>query len=155
MEILKLLNNLNIKYELVNHKKVYTVEEAEFVKNLIEGTGTKNLFLKDNKKNYYLYVLEETKKADLKKLKEILNVKNLSFANEEELYNILSLEKGSVTPLGIINDNNNLVTILLDKSLTNKKLLAHPNINSATISLEYNDLIKFITHLNHKYLIID
>lgn len=152
MNILELLKELNISYDLLEHAPVFTSEEAAFIKSKIEGIGVKNLFLKDTKKNYYLLLREDTKQVDLKKLKEKLNLSRLSFGNENELKEILNLTKGSVTPLGIINDKNNLVTIIIDEELTDKKLLIHPLINTSTISIEYNDLIKFIEHQKHQYI---
>ena len=79
----------------------------------------------------------------------------MSFGKEEELNKILKLTKGSVTPLGIINDKDNLVTILLDKDLIDKRILALPFVNTKTISLEYKDLIKIIEYANHNYIIIE
>ena len=79
----------------------------------------------------------------------------MSFGKEEELNEILKLTKGSVTPLGIINDKDNLVTILLDKDIIDKRILALPFVNTKTISLEYKDLIKIIEYANHNYIIIE
>ena len=79
----------------------------------------------------------------------------MSFGKEEELNKILKLTKGSVTTLGIINDKDNLVTILLDKDLIDKRILALPFVNTKTISLEYKDLIKIIEYTNHNYIIIE
>ncbi len=152
--IYKILNKLNIKYEELSHKAVYTVEETKTIENMLDGTGCKNLFLTNKKGKYYLYVLEEDKQANIKELQGILNEKHLSFGKEEDLNNILNLTKGSVTPLGIINDKENKVTVLLDKNLVNKKILAHPNTNTKTISIEYSDLIKLIEYTNHTYVII-
>lgn len=153
MEILNILNNLNIKYELLSHQAVYTVEEAKQIENMIEGIGCKNLFLKDKHKNYYIFVLEENKRANLKELANYLNISKLSFATAEELKVILNLEPGSVTPLSIINDKENLVTLILDEELNNNKILVHPNTNKKTVSLSFEDLIKFIEYTNHKYII--
>lgn len=153
MEILNILNNLNIKYELLSHQAVYTVEEAKQIENMIEGIGCKNLFLKDKHKNYYIFVLEENKRANLKELANYLNISKLSFATAEELKVILNLEPGSVTPLSIINDKENLVTLILDEELNNNKILVHPNTNTKTVSLSFEDLIKFIEYTNHKYII--
>ena len=149
LDIYDILDKLNIKYEKVNHDKVYTAEESKYIKNMINGVGGKTLFLKD-KNNYYLYLLDDTKKADLKSIAKTLNIGRLSFGSEEELYNKLKLKRGSVTPLGIINDNGSVI-LIIDKDLKNKKILTHPNINSATISIEYEDLIKFINYCNNKY----
>lgn len=153
MEILNILNNLNIKYELLSHQAVNTVEEAKQIENMIEGIGCKNLFLKDKHKNYYIFVLEENKRANLKELANYLNISKLSFATSEELKVILNLEPGSVTPLSIINDKENLVTLILDEELNNNKILVHPNTNTKTVSLSFEDLIKFIEYTNHKYII--
>ena len=70
-----------------------------------------------------------------------------------ELKSILGLDKGGVTPLGIINDNNNLVTIIIDSNLKNKVLLMHPEVNTKTLSISYQDLLKYIKYLNHDYII--
>lgn len=152
MDIYEILNKLNISYNEIYHEPVYTVDEAKHIKEQIEGIGCKNLFITD-KENYYLILIEENKRADLKLLKEILNSKKLLFASTEELENMLKLKQGSVTPLGIINDTNHKVTLVIDKELCNQKILCHPNRNDRTISIEYDDLIKFINYNNNKYIL--
>lgn len=153
MDIFTVLQELNIDYKLLDHHAVYTVEEAKKLENMLEGVGCKNLFLTDKKDNYYLLVLEENKKANLKELAKQLNVSRLTFASPEELKEILALEPGSVTPLSIINDSSNKVLLILDELLIDKTLLAHPNTNTQTVSLKFNDLEKLIEHTNHKYIL--
>ena len=155
MTIYEILDKLKISYEEISHKAVFTVEEANAIEEQINGVGCKNLFLTNKKGKYYIYVLEDSKQANLKELQIFLNEKRLSFGKEEELNEILKLTKGSVTPLGIINDKDNLVTFLLDKDLINKRILALPFVNTKTISLEYKDLIKIIEYTNHNYIIIE
>ena len=155
MTIYEILDKLKISYEEISHKAVFTVEEANAIQEQINGVGCKNLFLTNKKGKYYIYVLEDSKQANLKELQIFLNEKRLSFGKEEELNEILKLTKGSVTPLGIINDKDNLVTILLDKDLIDKRILAHPNVNTKTISLEYKDLIKIIEFTDHNYIIYE
>ena len=152
MDIYQLLEKLNIDYEEITHKAVHTIKEAEEenIANKIEGIACKNLFVK-SKEKYYLILIKKDKKADLKLLSSLVKEKKLTFAEKEELKSILNLEIGSVTPLGIMNDRKNLVTLLLDKELENKKILLHPNINTKTISINYHDLIKIINYTNHKY----
>lgn len=153
--ILECLDKLNIKYELVEHEAVFTAEEAQKIKKLIKGVGCKNLFLKGDNDKYYLYFLEDNKKGNLKELEKFLNVKKLHFANEVELKSILGLDKGGVTPLGIINDKDNLVTVIIDFNLKNKVLLMHPEVNTRTLAISYQDLLKYIKYLGHDYLIFD
>lgn len=150
----EILKELNIEYEEVSHEKVMTVEEAMNLENMIDGIGSKNLFLTD-KKNYYLVILEENKRANIKELANILECKKLSFASSERLKEVLDLEEGSVTPFGIINDKDNKVVLVIDKDLIGKKLLFHPNTNTKTMSINYDDLIKFIECEKHKYVLED
>ena len=150
MNIEEKLKTLKIKYDMVEHPAVYTVEEAKQKVPNIEGTSCKNLFLQTKKKEYFLYTLPDDKQIDLKKLSEKLSVTRFHFASRENLEDILNITPGSVTPLAIINDIENKVTVVLDKELKNKKILIHPNRNTATISIFYEDLIKLIKSENHK-----
>ena len=156
MDIYKVLKELNINYDEITHKAIFTVEEGKEIDRefKLEGTGCKNLFLKDHKDNFFIIVLEKDKEIKLNDLRKFLHVSNLHFASEKYLHELLGVVKGSVTPLGIINDKDNKVTIVIDDYLVNKKLLFHPLVNTKTISIEYNDLIKFLKHLNHKYIIL-
>ena len=153
MEIYNVLDKLNIKYEELTHKAVYTIEEAleENIPDRIEGIECKNLFVK-SKTSYYLIFIRADKRADLKLLANLLKEEKLTFAKEEELKSILELDIGSVTPLGIINDKDNIVTLLIDKELENKKVLVHPNINTKTLSIKFDDLMKFIEYTEHRYM---
>jgi len=153
MNIYDVLDKLNIDYTEITHKALFTVDDAREILNKIDGQGCKNLFLTNKKDNFYLVVMLEDKRANIKELELILQEKHLTFAHEEDLYKILKLKKGSVTPLGIINDENNKVKLLIDKDLVNKKLLFHPNVNTKTISIEYKDLIKFIEYAQHSYIL--
>ena len=153
MDIFKILDELKIKYDVLEHQAVYTVEEAKQLEDMIEGLGCKNLFLTDKKGNYFLLVLEENKKANLKELAKLLNVSKLTFASSEDLFNILGLEPGSVTPLSIINDKENKVLLIIDNDIVDKKILVHPNTNTKTMSIEFKDIEKIIEHTNHKYIL--
>lgn len=146
------LKTLNINYEKVEHPAVYTVEEAKEKVPKIDGVGCKNLFLRTQKKEAFLYTLPEDKQINLKSLSEELGVTRFHFATPETLEEVLGVIPGSVTPLAIVNDTKNLVTVVLDKELQGKKLLVHPNRNTATIAIQYEDLIKFIKNENHKII---
>ncbi len=151
--IYEILKELNINYEEVEHKPFQSFDEAEKVRIKMGGVGAKNLFLK-NKDSYYLVLMTDGQKANLKEIEKQINSSHLSFVSKEELKEILNLDE-CVTPLGIINDKDNKVTILIDKTLIDKELLCHPLINTKTIKIKYNDLIKYIEHFNHKYLFIN
>lgn len=155
MNLYEVLNKLEINYKEISHEKVMTVEEAKHIENMIEGIGGKNLFLTNKKGKYVLVLMDEDKKANIKDISKLVGISHLSFAHKEDLMNVLGLEEGSVTPLGIINDKDNLALIIIDEYLKDKKILVHPNTNTKTMSLQYNDLIKYIEYLNHEYLIVN
>jgi len=152
MNLYELLNSLDIEYEEIEHEPVYTIEEAEYTKQLIKGVGVKNLFLTNHKGNYYLVLIEDSKQVNLKEMAKMANTKRLSFARLEELKKILNLNLGSVTPLGLINDLEHQVIVLIDKELKEKRILVHPNTNTKTLSLEFEDLIKLIHYLKNQYI---
>ena len=152
MDIYDILKELNIDYDEIQHEAIFTVDEAKIINNSIIGIGCKNLFLTDKKGRYFLILMEENKRANMKEIARLLNVSHLSFASTEALKNILKLKQGSVTPLGIMNDRDNLVELVIDSDLKDKKVLVHPNTNTRTISIDFNDLIKFIEYEKHKYV---
>ena len=154
MDLYEVLKKLNIEFKEIEHEAVFTIEQAQGIKNKIDGLGCKNLFLTDKNGKYILIILSEDKKANIKQIEKIVNTSHLSFAKETELKSILQLEQGSVTPFGILNDNDNKVMIVIDKDLKGKKLLFHPNVNTKTISVSYDDLIKFIEFEKHNYKLI-
>ena len=152
-EVYDVLDRLSINYEEMTHKAVYTSEAAMFITKELKGTGVKNLFLK-SKKKYYLVMIPEDKKANVKEIRKFLGESSLSFAGEEDLKEILGLFPGSVTPFGIINDIDNKVTLIIDEELENKQVLFHPNTNTKTLKIDYLDLLKFINYENHKYVVL-
>ncbi|MFC2582905.1 prolyl-tRNA synthetase associated domain-containing protein [Oribacterium sinus] len=154
MELYDIFHELNISYTEIHHEPVFTVEQAKNISYKIEGTGSKNLFLKSKKSQYYLVILEENKKLNFKMLAKELSVSGLTFASEQELSELLNLTAGSVSPFGIINDRECKVLLLIDKELEGKTLVFHPNTNEKSISLTFDDLIKFIEYERHDYLLI-
>ncbi len=154
-EVYEKLNELNIKYRVVNHKAVFTMEDVineniEPFENIV-----KNIFIRDDKKiNYYLVLVSHNKKVNLKELRNKLNSRPLTFASEEDLYKYLGLTKGSVSPLGILNDKDHIVSIIIDEDIKNiSEIGVHPNINTATVFLKPKDLE--IIFKNNKYEYIE
>ena len=145
-KVLEKLSELNILYEIIHHPPVFTIEEIDLLGLDEQGEIVKNLFLRDDRgKNHYLVVLEKSKKADLVKLRGILGSTKLGFASEERLEKYLDLTKGSVSPLGIINDKTGVVNVVFDKDLMDRdRLGVHPNDNTATIFLAFKDLKRIV-----------
>ncbi len=155
MDLYEILKHLQIAYEEVDHSAIFSVSEAQIVKEKISGVGCKSLFLTDCKGTYIIYLLKDSKHANISLLKDIFKVSHLSFASEEELFEILHLKRGSVSPLGIIFDKENKVIIAIDSNLKMERLLVHPNVNTKTIALSFDDLFRFIIYTGHSYVFVD
>ena len=152
-KLYKKLEELNIKIEKQEHEAVHTIEEILKLDVRLDGMGLKNLFVKDKFDNRYMIVVEENKRVDLKKIKENQDLNKLSYCKEDELRHILKIEPGSVTPLAAINDDENEVTIILDEDMVDKNILVHPLVNTATIKINYNDMIKLFNNLKTNYIV--
>lgn len=146
-EVYNFIKSKNIWYEITEHKRVFTMNELDDVILPYPEADAKNLFIRDDKKrNYYLITVSGKKKVDLSVFREKYNTRRLSFANEKDLMEILKLIPGSVTPLGLLNDKENLVKYYLDSYFINKCDIIgmHPCDNSATLWLKTTDLINIL-----------
>lgn len=141
-----ILEKLDIGFEKYEHNAIFTIEEANELAIDMKGAHCKNLFIRNRKGNqHYLVILEESKTADLKALSSQIGSTPLSFASEERLYKCLNLTPGSVTPFGLINDSEKHVRVLIDNDLIHSEYISfHPNINTATITITYDDFEKFL-----------
>jgi len=147
-DIYKLLEERGIWYEITEHEAVFNMEELDSVDLPYPEYDAKNVFVRDDKKqNYYLITVKDDKRVDLKKFKEDYNTRKLSFVSPNDLDLILKLIPGSVSPFGLLNDEECKVKFYLDKAFTTspKKIIGiHPNDNTATVWLKVEDLIKII-----------
>lgn len=145
-EVLEFLNDKNIEFEMVEHEAVFTIEEMNNLNLEEKGVGVKNLFLRDEKgKNHFLIVAKDETKIDLKGLKDKINSTKLSFASEERLQKYLGVTRGSVSPLCILNDEENAVKVFIEKSVENEARIAvHPNDNTATVYIATKDVENII-----------
>lgn len=144
-DVLWLLDSQGIHYDLAEHGPVYTIEEIDALKLANADHIAKNLFIRDDKKRqYFLLTVQKDRRIDLKQLQARLGTRKLSFASEADLNSILALAKGEVTPLGVLNDQEHRVTVLLDAALRDGLIGVHPNTNTATVWLQAGDLFRLI-----------
>lgn len=152
--LLKVLDNLNIDYKVIEHEAASTIDEVKSHWTTLEGIHCKNLFLRDKKgRKHYLVVAEASKTVPIGVLNDMLgNNERLGFASERRLEKYLGLKPGSVTPFGVVNDQDNHVTLLLDEAIKEAEMVSfHPNVNTATLSLSYTDFEKFLNWSGNTY----
>ena len=145
-EIYRLLTEQHIPFRSLEHPAVYTVEEMKRLGIAEEKALCKNLFLQTaNGKHLFLVTIPGTKRADLKALAAQLGTSRLSFASAERLMACLGVTQGSVSPFGLLNDQECQVTMVFDRELQERKeVKVHPNDNTASVWLSFEDLCGLI-----------
>jgi Ala-tRNA(Pro) deacylase len=152
-ELYKLLEKLSIGFEYHEHPPVATIEDAKIHwKNLNSGR-CKNIFLRNHKGDrHYLVILEHLRQLNIRDLEKRLHQGKLTFASDQRLKKYLGSEPGSVSPFGLINDETHHVHVFIDEKLNEfERLSFHPNLNTASLVIDKNDLLKFIGQLGNTW----
>lgn len=151
MDIFQFLKDHSIEYQRVDHPPVFTCEEAARLVPKLDGTDTKNLFLRDKKgKRHFLVTVRADKSVDLRGLGEKLGVGNLSFASPERLKTFLGIEPGSVSLLAVINDAQHVVEVVVDQDVwQGAAVLCHPLINTSTLLIQRSGMEAFLKRTGH------
>lgn len=157
-EVYDYVKERGIFFEITQHKAVFNMEELSEIELPYPDCDAKNLFVRDDKKkNYYLITVKGDKRVNLKEFRKENATRPLSFANENDLMDIMGLTPGSVTPLGILNDKQSKVKVFLDKDFLSFPQLigVHPNDNTATLWLKTKDLIDIIKEHGNEIEVVD
>ncbi len=158
-EVKQYLEHHNITPIIHKHPPVFSVDEAAIHCKDIPGLHCKNLFLKGKKKkdtNYNLVIMNAHKRLNINNLAKILNLKKLTFANEEELMHHLKLKPGSVSPLGLINDKNHKVKVIIDQEVWQAPIVNfHPNINTASLEFTQEQFHKIMNTFENEKRVLN
>ena len=111
------LDKLGIEYKRVDHEPATTMEACEEVDKALGTLMCKNLFLCNRQKTrFYLLLMPGDKKFKTKELSSQINSARLSFAEAEDMLKYLDIEPGAVSVMGLMNDKNHEVQLLVDES---------------------------------------
>lgn len=150
------LRALSIPYTLHHHPAVFTVAESTALDRDLPGVHCRNLFVRDKKEKMFLVSAANETKIDLKKLEGLLECGRLSFGSPERLWAHLGVRPGSVCPYAVVNDRAGLVNVVLDAYMMQGELVNfHPLLNTMTIAVRPDDLVKFIRSTGHEPRIMD
>lgn len=155
-DLLAFLDELGIEATTEDHAPVYTVEESKTVRDEDHGGHTKNLFLKDKKGRHFLLTVGQDAVVDLKRIHTVIGASGrVSFGKPEQMMEYLGVTPGSVTAFGVINDDENAVTLIFDKALMEHDVIhAHPLSNGATTTIRRDDMIRFVEATGHEVNIL-
>ncbi|SFL33931.1 prolyl-tRNA synthetase associated domain-containing protein [Methylobacterium pseudosasicola] len=150
-DLLTRLRERGIAYQLSEHPPVLTVEAMMAVCGAIAGAHTKNLFLRDGKKTYFLVTLAHDAQVDLKAFRSVLGARGgLSFASADALREQLGVESGAVSPLAALNAAPDSVRVFIqDNLLAESRINIHPLVNTRTLTLVPGDLLAALRAEGH------
>lgn len=156
-EVLKILDQLEIKWQRFEHPPVFTLEESSLYWKNQGGAHCKNLFIRNYRGNHhYLVIVKGEKKVDLKSLTQSLGEDRLSLASPDRLKRYLGLTPGAVSPFGLINPAAREVRVVVDKDLlTESQLNFHPNVNTSTVQISRDDFMKFLEWCGQKLIFLE
>lgn len=147
------LDSLGIEYQRVDHQVADTMEECQLIDETLEATICKNLFLCNAaRKKFYLLMIVGDKKFVTKDISAQIGSSRLSFAPSEYMEKYLDITPGSVSVLGLMNDKDNVVNLVIDEDLLKGEYIGcHPCINTSSLKLRTKDLIDvIIPSMNHE-----
>ena len=154
MAVYDLLDKLSIEYLRTDHEPAFTMEACEEIDKVLHVLICKNLFLCNRQKTqFYLLLMPGDKPFKTKELSSQINTARLSFANEELMKQFLGVHPGAVTVLGLMNDLDNDVQLLVDEDILNSEYIGcHPCANTSSLKLRTDDVFgKFLKAVHHQY----
>lgn len=156
VRVYDLLDKLSISYDRVDHEEANTMEACkEIDKVLAPAVICKNLFLcNSNKTKYYLLMIREDKQFKTKDISKQINSSRLSFAPAEKMQEYLDITPGSVSVMGLMNDKDLQVQLLVDEDVLHAEYFGcHPCVNTSSLRLRTTDVFgKFLQEVKHNYI---
>ena len=157
MRVYDFLDRLGIAYERTDHAPAENMEDCDAIDEVLGVIMCKNLFLCNRQKTrYYLLMMPGNKKFKTKELSAQINSARLSFAGEEDMLAYLDICPGAVSVMGLMNDTENHVQLLVDDDLIRDPYVGcHPCVNTSSIKVRSEDIIrKFLPAVHHEAVIV-
>lgn len=158
MAVYDLLEELHIPYARVDHEEAASIEDCHNVDKLLGIQICKNLFLCNSQKTaFYLLLMPGEKKFLTKDLSKQIGSARLSFAGAEYMEKFLNITPGSVSIMGLMNDREHQVKLLIDKDVLKDEYFGcHPCINTSSLKLKMADVLeKFLPYTGHDYTVVN
>jgi Ala-tRNA(Pro) deacylase len=148
------LDDLGIEYHRTDHAPADNMEACNEIDAVLGVLICKNLFLCNRQKtNFYLLMMPGDKKFKTKELSAQINSARLSFADPEDMLKYLDIEPGAVSIMGLMNDKDHTVQLLIDEDVLNGEYLGcHPCVCTSSLKLKTKDVLeKYLPATGHSY----
>lgn len=157
IRVYDLLDSLGIEYVRTDHAPADTMEACNEIDKILDILICKNLFLCNRQKTaFYLLMMPGDKVFKTKELSSQINSARLSFASPEDMEKYLDIQPGSVSIMGLMNDTENNVRLLVDEDVLKGEYVGcHPCINTSSIKLKTKDVFEtFIKAVHHDMTVV-
>lgn len=153
-----LLDELGISYMRTDHEEANTMEACNEIDRILEVTICKNLFLCNRQEtNFYLLMMPGDKPFKTKDLSTQINSARLSFAKPEYMEEYLHIHPGAVSIMGLMNDTENRVQLLMDREIyESEKLGCHPCVSTSSLRIKTKDILDiYLPAVHHQLIVVD
>ena len=151
------LDSLNLSYQRTDHERADNMEACNEIDAVLGVVICKNLFLCNRQKTkFYLLMMPGDKKFKTKELSSQINSARLSFAGPDSMLEYLDIEPGAVSIMGLMNDKDKNVQLLIDEDVLKDEYLGcHPCVCTSSLKIRTSDVIeKFIPATGHTYMTV-
>lgn len=153
-----LLDQLGISYQRTDHAEAGTMETCEEIDRILDTIICKNLFLCNRQETkFYLLMMPGDKPFKTKDLSSQIQSARLSFAKPEYMEEYLHIKPGAVSIMGLMNDVENKVQLLIDQPVIESEYLGcHPCVNTSSLKMKTKDVLdKFLPAVHHEAIIVN
>lgn len=158
MRVYDLLDKLGIEYERTDHVAAMTMEDCLEIDRILDVVICKNLFLCNRQKTkFYMLMMPGDKVFKTKDLSSAIGSSRLSFADPADMEKYLDITPGSVSVMGLMNDTEGCVQLIMDRPVVESELLGcHPCVNTSSLRMKTADVMeKFLPAVGHEAIIVD
>ena len=148
------LDSLGIQYKRTDHEKADNMEACNEIDSILDVVICKNLFLCNKQQTkFFLLMMPGDKKFRTKELSKQIGSSRLSFATPENMLKYLDIEPGAVSIMGLMNDKDHEVTLLIDEDvLSGEYLGCHPCVCTSSLKMKTSDVVdKFLPATGHGF----
>ena len=152
LRVYDFLDRLGVAYQRVDHAPAETMEDCKAIDDVLGIAMCKNLFLCNRQKTkFYLLLMPADKPFKTKELSAQINAARLSFASGDSMLEYLDIQPGAVSVMGLMNDSECAVTLLIDGDLLQAEYLGcHPCVNTSSLKLKTKDVLEvFLPAVKH------
>ncbi|MGU7993067.1 prolyl-tRNA synthetase associated domain-containing protein [Streptococcus suis] len=151
------LANLGMDYTIVEHPPALTTEEADRYIEGLEGVRTKSMFLTNKKKTaFYLLIMDDQKQLDMDRFRDLVGANRIRMASSDSLKQKMHLPAGVVSVFGLLHNVDKDIHVFFDKEILFEPILTfHPNVNTKTIFVKTEDILRFVEEIGFSATIVD